>query len=141
MMMRRLHILTLLLILLAGAAQAEVVVVVHPDNPAQEFSRRQLVDLYMGRTLYFPDGGLVLRIDQAPESSVRAHFYRGLVDKSVAEVNAYWARLLFTGRASPPQILEDSQSVLKAVRANRNAIGYIDSADVDNTVKVVGRVQ
>ncbi len=141
MMMRRLHILTLLLILLAGAAQAEVVVVVHPDNPAQELSRRQLVDLYMGRTLYFPDGSLVLRIDQAPESSVRANFYRGLVDKSVAEVNAYWARLLFTGRASPPQILEDSQSVLKAVRSNRNAIGYIDSADVDNTVKVVGRVQ
>lgn len=141
MMKRRLRFLTLLLALLASATQAEVVVVVHRDNPVAEFSRRQLVDLYMGRTLYYPDGNQVLRIDQSPESSIRAHFYRGLVDKSVAEVNAYWAKLLFTGRASPPQVVNDSQGVLKTVRSNRNAIGYVDSADVDDTVKVVGRVQ
>lgn len=141
MMKRRLSPLLLLLVLLARATQAEVVIVVHPDNPVQTLSQRQLVDLYMGRAQHFPDGTLALRIDLPPESATRAAFYRGLVNKSVAEVNAYWARLLFTGRASPPQPLNDAPGVLAAVRANRNAIGYLDSAAVDGSVKVVGRVR
>ena len=70
----------------------------------------------------------------------RSAFYRGLVNKSVAEVNAYWAKLLFTGRASPPQVVGNSRAVLAAVRDNKSAIGYVDSADVDDSVKVVARV-
>lgn len=127
-------------LLLSWQAQAELVVVVHPSNPADSLSRREVVDLYMGRTQYFADGSLVLRLDQPPDSEARQDFYRGLVNKSVAEVNAYWAKLLFTGRASPPQVLRDSASVLGAVRSNVNAVGYLDSADVDDTVKVVARV-
>jgi ABC-type phosphate transport system substrate-binding protein len=63
------------------------------------------------------------------------------VGKSVAEVNAYWAKLLFTGRASPPRSLTDSETVLQVVRENRNAIGYIESEYADDTVRVVGKVQ
>jgi len=140
-MMRLLRILTLLLgIGLVCSARAEIVVVVNAANPIESFSRRELVDLYMGRTQHFPDGSLVLRLDLPPDSQVRSDFYRGLVNKSVAEVNAYWAKLLFTGRASPPQVMDNSQNVLKAVRENKNAVGYVDSKDVDASVKVVARV-
>jgi ABC-type phosphate transport system substrate-binding protein len=140
-MMRLLRILTLLLgIGVVCSARAEIVVVVNPNNPIESFSRRELVDLYMGRTQSFSDGSMALRLDLPPDSQVRGDFYRGLVNKSVAEVNAYWAKLLFTGRASPPQVMDNSQSVLKAVRENKNAVGYIDSKDVDSSVKVVAHV-
>lgn len=140
MTMLRAILAILILGALAGNAGAEVVVVVNADNPAGPLSRREVVDLFMGRTQYFADGSLVLRLDQAPESPERAEFYRGLVNKSVAEVNAYWAKLLFTGRASPPQVVGSSRAVLDAVRDNKSAIGYVDSADVDDSVKVVARV-
>jgi len=140
-MMRLLRLTVLIMTgLLSWQAQAELVVVVHPKNPADSLSRREVVDLYMGRTQYFSDGSLVIRLDQRPDSGEREEFYRDLVNKSVAEVNAYWARLLFTGRASPPQVVGDSEAVLKAVRHNTNAIGYMDSADVDASVKVVAHV-
>lgn len=140
-MMRLLRLTVLIMTgLLSWQAQAELVVVVHPKNPADSLSRREVVDLYMGRTQYFADGSLVIRLDQRPDSDEREQFYRHLVNKSVAEVNAYWARLLFTGRASPPQVVGDSEAVLRAVRDNTNAIGYLDSADVDASVKVVARV-
>lgn len=126
---------------LAGLASAEIVVVVNRDNPVESFSRRDLVDLYMGRVQHFSDGNLALRLDLPPDSKIRTEFYRQLVNKSVAEVNAYWARLLFTGRASPPQVISNSADVLKAVRENRNAIGYLDSSEVDDSVKVVARVE
>lgn len=130
-----------LLMLVCMGVRAEIVVIVNKQNPTTSLSHRELVDLFMGRTLYFADGSLALRLDQAPESRIREQFYRGLVDKSVAEVNAYWARLLFTGRASPPSPVGDSTTILKTVRANSNAIGYIDRRDLDDTVKVVGSVE
>ena len=130
----------LLLAMAAMVARAELVVVVHPSNPADSLSRREVVDLFMGRTQYFADGSLVLRLDQPPQSQERQDFYRGLVNKSVAEVNAYWAKLLFSGRASPPQVVDGNKAVLAAVRDNKNAIGYVDSAAVDASVKVVARV-
>lgn len=130
----------LMLLLMAATAGAEIVVVVNHANPADSLSRREVVDLYMGRTQFFADGSLVLRLDQAPQSKERQEFYRGLVNKSVAEVNAYWAKLLFSGRASPPQVVEGNKAMLATVRDNKNAIGYIDSAFVNDSVKVVARV-
>lgn len=129
-----------LVMLLSSSVSAGVVVIVNKDNPTESFNHRQLVDVYMGRNLYFPDGQLVIRLDQAPDSNVRSDFYQSLLGKSVAEVNAYWARLLFTGRAAPPHALSGDNNVLKAVRENLNAIGYIDESALDDSVKVVGRV-
>ncbi|MBV1920666.1 MAG: hypothetical protein KUG73_08275, partial [Pseudomonadales bacterium] len=117
-MMKLLRFVFIFVALFASPLQAGIVVIVNSENTASDFSQRQLVDLYMGRDLYFPDGSMALRLDQSPKSQVRHDFYRNLVGKSVAQINAYWARLLFTGRASPPQVISDSQGVLKAVRNN-----------------------
>ncbi|MGB3623169.1 hypothetical protein FT643_19715 [Ketobacter sp. MCCC 1A13808] len=135
------HVTLLLFGLVFGClARADIVVVVNEANPVSGFSHRELVDLYMGRNLHFPDGSLVYRLDQDPDSMVRKDFYRSLVNKSIGQVTAYWAKLLFTGRATPPQVLNDNNSVLSAVRSNINAIGYIESVNLDNSVKVVARV-
>lgn len=135
------QIIALLLSALAGAASAETLVIVNPANGTAALDHRQLVDIYMGRNLKFPDGQPALVLDQGPESRIRRDFYSALIGKSVAEVNAYWARLLFTGRAAPPRPMDDASEVLETVRENRNAIGYVDSADVDESVKVVARVE
>lgn len=76
-MMRLLRLTVLIMTgLLSWQAQAELVVVVHPKNPADSLSRREVVDLYMGRTQYFADGSLVIRLDQRPDSEEREQFYR-----------------------------------------------------------------
>lgn len=118
-------------------AHAEIAVIVNRDSPIDNFTHRELVDLYMGRNLFLPSGALAVRIDQAPTSSIRRAFYEELVGKSVAEVNAYWAKLLFTGQSTPPYSLDSSQKVLEVVGKNLNAIGYIDAEEVDETVKTV----
>ncbi|OUS28548.1 hypothetical protein A9Q99_12935 [Gammaproteobacteria bacterium 45_16_T64] len=130
----------LFIALLASPSQAGVVVIVNAENTASDFSQRQLVDLYMGRNLYFPNGQLALRLDQSPSSEIRRTFYESLVGKSVAQVNAYWARLLFTGRASPPQVIRTSKGLLQAIKNNPNAVGYIDEKELEDGVKVIARV-
>lgn len=142
-LVHRHYVLVLFMLLITTvtpAAMAEVVVVVHPDNPVAEFNREQLIDIYMGRNTHFPDGRAAMPFDQAPDSPIRAIYYQNLINKSVAQVNAFWARLLFSGRATPPKVLTGAQAVINVVAHNRNAIGYIDSHDLDNNVRVVLRL-
>ena len=130
-----------ILLLLSVNMWAGIVVVVNRDNPITTLNKREIIDLYMGRNLYFPDGKLALRLDHPPTSKERETFYQQLVKKSVAQVNAYWAKLLFTGKASPPMLMGDSEQLLDTIRNNRNAIGYIDETKLDDSVKVVGRAE
>jgi hypothetical protein len=71
------------------------------------------------------------------EPAVRAHFYRILVHKDVAEINAYWARLFFTGQAHPPRGEASAEEVIRAVAANPGAIGLLEWARPDSRVRMV----
>ena len=96
--------------LFACHLNAEILVVVNAANPVQQLSKRELVDMYMGRNIHFSDGSVALRLDQQPDSEDRKIFYQKLVNKNVAQVNAYWARLLFTGRTRPPKTMNEIDS-------------------------------
>lgn len=126
---------------LAGVVSAELVVIVNANNPISELTREQVVDLYMGRRTQFPDGRPALPIDLSPDSPLRAAYYQTLVGKTVAQVNAYWARLLFTGRATPPRVLSTPETVLDVVHANPDAIAYLDSQMLDDHVHIVYRLR
>lgn len=123
------------LLLSASAAQAEVAVIVHAKNAIAVPSPRQVQDIFLGRTRTFADGRFALPIDQS--SSLRAEFYQTLTARPLEQINAYWARLMFTGQSSPPPQLPDDGAVLKMVRENEGAIGYVDSAQVDKTVRLL----
>ncbi|NGN96741.1 hypothetical protein G5S52_03445 [Grimontia sp. S25] len=115
--------------------------VVNAENPLSALSSRQLVDLYMGRYNSYPNGESADTTDLPERSQERELFYRMLVGKSAAQVNAYWARLLFTGKSEPPQTVGSSDDVIALVRDNKNAIAYINEADLVDGLKVVYRFE
>jgi hypothetical protein len=59
------------LILYAGAASADVVVVVSTKSPVDTLSRSQVVDLFLGKSSRFPGGRSAVPIDQAEGSAKR----------------------------------------------------------------------
>ena len=124
---------------LAGAG--ELVVVVNPASGVERLSRAEVVNLFLGRTRRLPSGLTALPIDQPGASGERADFYRTLVGKDLADINAYWARLLFSGQASPPRQADSTEEVLELVRTNKGAVGYVDAAKVDRRVRVVLEVR
>ncbi|WP_407333122.1 hypothetical protein [Enterovibrio sp. 27052020O] len=121
--------------------RAELVVVVNAENPVTELSSRQLIDLYMGRFNAYPDGTAVLTTDLPADNPLREAFYRQLVGKSVAQINAYWARLLFTGKSEPPYTISSINGVTDYVKKNKNAIAYINEAELSTGLKVVYRFE
>lgn len=131
--------ISLLLVLFIPSAQAELAVIVHINNPVGSFDAKQVQGIFLGRARLFPSGKFALPLDQT--SPVRAEFYQKLTGKPIEQINAYWARLLFTGQASPPQQLPDDEAILQTVRDNESAIGYIDTTRVDKSVRVLLRLK
>lgn len=121
----------------AGAAATDsesLVLVVHPDSGVDQLTRREVVNIFMGRHRQLPSGIAALPLDLAPEREV---FYRLLTDKTLAEINAYWARLIFSGRTTPPRLSHSAAEILDLVSNNRGTIGYIRRADLDDRVKAI----
>jgi ABC-type phosphate transport system substrate-binding protein len=123
-----------ILLLLAVTAHAEIAVIVNRDNPVQSIESRRVRDIFMGRIRSFSYGSIALPLDK---STLRARFYELLTGRGIEQVNAYWARIMFSGQASPPTIVPDDEAVLKTVRMNEGAIDYIDASRVDDSVRVV----
>ncbi len=53
-----------------------------------------------------------------------------------SQLKALWARLVFSGAAQQPKVLANGAALKKAVADNPDAIGYIDSSEVDASVQV-----
>ncbi len=113
-----------------------IAVIVHKNNQANSLSNRQLIDLYMGKLVAFPDGQPALPLDQPEDSALREEFYELLTGRSINQINAYWSRLRFSGLGAPPE-QQDSTEVLKRVAEIDNAIGYVKLSDVTDKVKVI----
>ena len=121
----------------AMSANAEIVVIVNPKNPAANLSAEQVEAMFLRNANAFRDGGGVALADQAEGAGIRSEFYQKATGRSIAQVKATWARITFTGKATPPKELKSDADVKAFVASDPKAIGYVDSSAVDASVKAV----
>lgn len=123
-------------VLLSGAlacapAAAEIVVIVSPANQASRMFTEQAAQFFLGKSNQFTP------VDQAKESAIRREFYQKVTSKTLAQVEGVWAKIEFSGKGTAPKSYPNDAAVKKAVAADPQAIGYIDKASVDDSVKVL----
>ena len=121
-----------LVAVLGMAAQAhagDIVVVM--GAAGEPLTKDKVASVYIGRSNDFKP------VDLPESSPTREAFYKKATDRDQSQIKSLWARLAFTGQARPPKLAADADAVKKAVAADPKAIGYIDKADVDASVKVV----
>lgn len=126
-----------LLWLPAGKALADLVVVVNARCGVAAMTRNEVVNIFFGRYRLFFNGREAQPVDLIDSHPDRARFYGGLVGKDLAEINAYWARLVFSGRVQPPHKVATPDEVLKWISANTCGIGFVELAKADARVRVV----
>jgi hypothetical protein len=135
------HAIALVLALLAAwvpaAVRADTYVVVNAANPQRAMTQKEALDLFMGRTRSFDNGDFALLFDLPRDSAVRASFYQSLTGMSQAQVNSYWARLMFTGQTQPPQALPNEAAMLEIVKRNPSAVGYLSQEPADKSLRTV----
>lgn len=118
------------------AMAADVVVIANKSND-NSVDKAFIVKAFTGEAKNWPDGDTLHLLDQSEGSPSRAAFNSGILGKSDSAVKAMWAQKIFSGKALPPKVVNSDDDVKKAVAANKNAIGYISAAAIDNTVKVI----
>ena len=127
----------LALSLAAVPAIADVVAVVSAKSAVTVLSRSQLADIFLGKASRFPNGVPAEPVDQADGSVARDEFYAKLDGKSASQLKAYWSKIIFTGRGQPPPVVANSNEMKRRLIGNPAAIGYIETNQVDDTVRVV----
>jgi hypothetical protein len=118
-------------------AHAEVAVIVNLSNN-NALDKGTISKIYLGKTKSFADGGKIKAVGQNGTAVAKA-FTQSVVGKSSSQFKAYWSKLIFTGKGTPPEVLSNDQAVIDFVASNPQGIGYIDGAKVTDAVKIVGR--
>ena len=135
--------LLLLLLSVSASTNAEnadgLVVVSHIDSPLQALSKQQIKSLFLGKRQEIH--GLSLQaVDIEQWQGTKQAFYEQVIDKNASQLNAYWARKLFTGRGKPPHRVKDAKAFYYYLRRNKNAVAYMSVDDVDlERVKILYR--
>tara|TARA_R110001583_G_scaffold10782_7_gene49591 strand:+ start:21880 stop:22317 length:438 start_codon:yes stop_codon:yes gene_type:complete len=129
----------LLLILFIVFAQAEepLAVVVNKANPVDELSRSELIDLFMGKYVAFPNDVKAIPVELNGDHKIKIDFYRYLVGMPLSRVNAYWSRLRFTGRKRAAVFKSNENDLIAFIIANELAIGYVPQSLITEDLKVV----
>lgn len=114
-----------------ATAQAQIAIVVNTKAPATTFTNEQVSQVFLGTSNEYRP------VDLSESNAIRSDFYKKVADKDSAQVKAIWSRLTFTGKGKPPKEYGSSADVKKAVSEDVRAMGYIEKAAVDPTVKVI----
>lgn len=116
--------------LLSPLALADVVIIGHPSGP-DSVSENDVRDIYLNRSnsltpFELPEG-----------NATRAEFHEKITGRNDAQLKAFWSQQIFTGRGNPPKEQGSGDAMKGAVASTPGSIGYIDSANVDDSVKVL----
>lgn len=132
------HLSAILLLMFSTMLYADdLVIIAHRNSGIKKLEHNELVNLYLGRSKKLPSGITALPIDWPPSSEQKKLFYEQLVHKSLSEIQTYWARLFFTGQATPPLQVNTAEEIIDMVTHNEGAIAYIERSKVNSSVTIV----
>lgn len=123
-------------LVLSPLAQAEVAVIVHPSNAAT-LDADAISKLYLGREKSFPGGAAAVPLALSDDAAATAEFNDKILKKPSSQLKAYWSKLIFTGKGTPPKEIASDAEMVKLISSNPNMIGFVDAKAVDGSVKVV----
>ncbi|MEC8009676.1 MAG: phosphate ABC transporter substrate-binding protein [Pseudomonadota bacterium] len=134
--MRHMKLVFLLPLVLIQQAYADIAVIVHPENKSV-INQDMIQNLFMGRSHHFSNGSEATPVNQQDNSSVRKEFELKALGRADYQMKQYWSKLIFTGKAVPPAILNNDQDIIEFVSEHKDAIGYINAQTSSQGVKII----
>jgi ABC-type phosphate transport system substrate-binding protein len=116
-------------------------VIVNKDNPTTTLSRSEVSKYLLKKKTQWDHGPKASPVDLAGDSSVREVFSEDVHGRSVALIQRYWQKQIFSGRGVPPPEVANDDEVIKLVNSDKGAIGYVSpGARLPDDVKVLSIV-
>ena len=125
------------LLVFSLSSRAEIAVIVHLSN-TDNLNSQAISQLFLGQVSSFPSGGVAIPIALIRGNSYREYFNETVLKKTENQYKAFWSRLVFTGKGTPPKSGASDAEMIELIAANPNMIGYISTSAVNDTIKVIG---
>ena len=119
--------------------EAETLVVTADNSQLASLSKSDVRQLYMGNTKT-AEGHKVMLLDMPEGSAERQSFYHRVAGKNESQLKSYWARMIFTGKGTPPMQVRDSGEMVRKLKGNPQALGYMQASDLKPGLKVLLRL-
>ena len=131
--------IALLIPLPAVPEERALAIVVHPERAAA-LDIEDVARIYLRKRRFWGDGTPIVALNREPGTVARVAFSHGVLHADPPRLQAYWDQQYFAG-IFPPAVLSSGAAVKRYVAADRDAIGYVDSSEVDDSVRVVLKIE
>lgn len=115
-----------------------VAIVVHPDTNVENLSLAQLRRIILAEQQFWSDDSRITVLVRAPGAYERDLVMNLLYRMDEAQFRKYWIAKMFRAEVpSGPKIVFSNNMALELVRAIPGSITFVNSAELDDTVKIV----
>jgi len=112
----------------------EYVVVANKQLPGSTINKAALKGIYLREVKTWGNGGgEIIPVDLSTEND----FYQNLFQKSYVQMQAYWLSMRIKYSVALPVSKKDAESVKEFINANKDAIGFLKTGDLDDRVKAL----
>lgn len=138
--------LTLGVVALVGSffvnvAFAEIAVIANNATTATSLTAKQVRGIFLKKKTKYPDGSAAVPGAQSEGRAISDEFGKKVLKKKPNQLSAYWSKRVFSGKGVPPEKVGDDAAMVDWVAKTPGGIGYVDSKVVNESVKVLLKVQ
>jgi len=116
---------------------ADNLVIITSVKNTKNLPLKDVARIYLGKATLIPDGDKFVPLNLSPSNPLYAEFSRKVLNKSVNQLRAYWAKRIFTGKGRPPKVIEAPQELKEIIAEDERYLGYLDREMADRTVRWV----
>ncbi len=131
--------IALVILLIAGSgtpAFAAPALIGHKNVAAEKLDAATLKAVLLGKKVTWDGAGRVtLAVLKA--GPIADEFLKGAVDMTPSAFGNHWRRLAMTGGGTAPKAFDQEAELRKFVAETPGAIGFVDSANTDDSVVVL----
>ena len=120
------------MVLIAGAAYADVVIIANKNVQETSLSPDVLQEIFLGKRVQWKDNSKISFV-LIKNEELHEVFLKTYIKKSSSQFKSYWKNMVFTGQGSTPTSFETPKEIIDYVSNTPGAVGYIESGDAKGT--------
>jgi ABC-type phosphate transport system substrate-binding protein len=124
----------------AGSQREVIAVIANKAVSVSKISRDELRPIFQTKKDTWPDGTPARPFNLPENNPLRQGFDLALLGLDPDRVARYWIDRKIRGGERAPQTAPSAAVMVKVVSKTPGAIGYVDAAAVDASVRIVARV-
>jgi ABC-type phosphate transport system substrate-binding protein len=119
------------------AQDAGLKIVANPGTTPDSISKSDLARIFLKKRTKWPDGRSAVPVGQKRAPELRREFSKEILGMTLDMVESHWQAQVFSGRGTPPKVLNGDAEVIDYVRRTPGSAGYVTGGADTSSVKVI----